>query len=98
MPVYRVVLFRLKKDASEAQVEQFINESKEEGRKIQGVLSLEIGPALDMQRTKGYDMGIILQLETQEHLALFAQDPHHLRLHDMREQICEDSLAFNLAF
>ncbi|KKP00434.1 hypothetical protein THAR02_07464 [Trichoderma harzianum] len=98
MPAYRIVLFKLKKDVSEAQVEQFINESKEEGRKVPGVLSLEIGPALDMQRTKGYDMGIILQVETPEHLASFAKDARHLRLHELREQITEDSLAFNLAF
>ncbi len=45
-----------------------------------GVLSLEIGPALDMVRTKGYDMGIILQVETPEHLASFAKDARHLRL------------------
>ncbi|PON22916.1 hypothetical protein TGAM01_v208171 [Trichoderma gamsii] len=99
MPVYRVVLFRLKKDAPAAQVEQFITESKEGGRKIPGVLSLEVGPALDMQRTQGYDMGIFLQLETQEHLKSFAKDPHHLRLAkvilDMRNEYLriEDSMT-----
>lgn len=64
-----------------------------------GVLSLEIGPALDMQRTKGYDMGVFLQLETQEHLESFAKDPHHLRLAkvttDMRDEYLrtEDSMT-----
>lgn len=33
-----------------------------------------------MVRTKGYDMGIILQVETPEHLASFAKDARHLRL------------------
>lgn len=36
IPLNKLVLFRLKKDAPAAQVEQFINESKEGGRKIPG--------------------------------------------------------------
>lgn len=36
IPLDNLVLFKLKKDVSEAQVEQFINESKEEGRKVPG--------------------------------------------------------------
>ena len=46
---------------------------------IEGVLSLEVGPALDMHRTKGYDMGIVLQLETAAHLEVFAKHPGHVR-------------------
>lgn len=36
IPLDKTVLFRLKKDAPAAQVEQFITESKEGGRKIPG--------------------------------------------------------------
>lgn len=57
-----------------------------------GVLSLEIGPALDMQRTKGYDMGIILQVETPEHLASFAKDARHLRLAKDTADMLDDYL------
>lgn len=36
IPLDNLVLFKLKQGVSEAQVEQFINESKEEGRKVPG--------------------------------------------------------------
>ena len=80
-----------------------------------GVVSIEVGPPLDMARTKGFDMGIFMVLETKEHLKTFAEHPAHLlyvstntwwdfaakfvnRLHDMRESMSDDSLAFNLPF
>ena len=44
-----------------------------------GVISLELGPALDMDRTKGYDMGIVLVVENKEALGAWASDPAHLR-------------------
>jgi hypothetical protein len=44
-----------------------------------GIISLEVGHALDMLRTKGYDMGIVLTLETKAHLKVFAEHPDHLR-------------------
>ncbi|KAF9884534.1 hypothetical protein FE257_001479 [Aspergillus nanangensis] len=98
MPVYRVVLFRMKGDATEEQKLLFIRDAKKLREEIPGVLSLEVGPALDMHRTKGYDMGIVLQLETAAHLEKFASHPGHVRLHYMREAMCEDSLAFNLEY
>jgi hypothetical protein len=87
------------------------------GSKWKGVISLEVGPPVDMHRTKGYDMGIVLQVETPEHLESFAASTGHLRcaycifhpkprclhrrtnrLHELREALSEDSLAFNLVF
>ena len=81
-----------------------------------GVISLELGPALDMDRTKGYDMGIFLVVDSEDALRAWASNPAHLRsvrissaraveetltysrLHAMREEMSEDSLAFNLAY
>ena len=44
-----------------------------------GVISLELGPALDMERTKGYDMGIFLVVEDKEALGAWASNAKHLR-------------------
>lgn len=45
-----------------------------------------------MQRTKGYDMGIILQVETPEHLASFAKDARHLMLAKTITDMLDDYL------
>ena len=44
-----------------------------------GLISLEVGPPLDLARTKTFDMGVVIVLESKEHLKLFAEDPNHLR-------------------
>ena len=76
-----------------------------------------------MARAKGFDMGLVLLLESPSHIKTFAEHPAHLRsvviyfafrlfptpfgevlladfptsrLHDMREAISEDSMAFML--
>ena len=40
---------------------------------------MEIGPSIDMARAKGYDMGIVLVLESPAHIKIFAEHPAHLR-------------------
>ncbi|PMD49032.1 stress responsive A/B barrel domain protein [Hyaloscypha variabilis F] len=96
MPVVRIILFKTKAGATEEQKNAFIDGSKALRGVVPGLLSLEIGPSIDMARAKGYDMGIVLVLESPAHIKIFAEHPAHLRLHDMREAISEDSLAFML--
>ncbi|KAJ6103566.1 hypothetical protein N7486_003788 [Penicillium sp. IBT 16267x] len=98
MPVYRIILFRLKPHATEAQKSAFFEESHKLKGVIPGIVSLELGPAMDMARTKGFDYGIVLCLEGPEYLDIFAKHPAHLKLHDIREEMCDDSLAFNIQF
>jgi hypothetical protein len=46
---------------------------------IQGLVSLEVGPPMDMARTKGFDFGVVLCLEGPEYLDVFAKHPAHIR-------------------
>ncbi|KAK5988271.1 hypothetical protein PT974_12413 [Cladobotryum mycophilum] len=96
MAVHRVLLFKTKEGTTEEQKRAFITEARSLLDVIPGLLSLKIGPALEMSRTKGFDMGIILELQSLQHLQIFATHPAHLRLHDIRENISNDSLAFML--
>ncbi|KAN0112272.1 hypothetical protein V8E51_005223 [Hyaloscypha variabilis] len=96
MSVYRVVMFKLKKDTSPAAIQAFVDEAKQTMAKFPGVKSYAIGPPLDLARTKGFDFGIVMELEHLDLLAVWESDPNHRRLHNMREAICEESLAFSL--
>ncbi|KAH8817484.1 stress responsive A/B barrel domain protein [Xylogone sp. PMI_703] len=98
MPLRRIVLFRLTKDATEEQLNAFINGSKAVAPKVPGVISLEIGPPLNDARAKGYNMGLILTLESPAILKDWLSNSDHLKLHDLREAISEDSLAFDIEF
>ena len=83
---------------------------------FKGVISNNAGPPIDDSRAKGYDMGVVLTLESKENLKTWAESPEHIRfatssgtepsinmlilcrLHELRESICEDSLAYDIEF
>lgn len=44
-----------------------------------GVISNNIGPPIDSSRAKGYNMGVVLTLESKENLKTWAESPEHLR-------------------
>ncbi|KIM94211.1 hypothetical protein OIDMADRAFT_21446 [Oidiodendron maius Zn] len=98
MPVHRIVLFRLKKDATKEQIADFIASSRAVVGKTPGVISNNAGPPVDDSRAKGYSMGVVLTLESKENLKTWAESPEHIRLHELREAICEDSLAYDIEF
>ncbi|KIW23932.1 uncharacterized protein PV07_09679 [Cladophialophora immunda] len=98
MPVIRTVLFKTKPGVTENQKQAFVDEARRVTHLMPGVISLQIGPALDTERTKGYNMGIFLTVKKRETLKAWAINPEHLKLHNMREEITDDSLAFNLEY
>ncbi|KAF2093862.1 stress responsive A/B barrel domain protein [Rhizodiscina lignyota] len=98
MGAYRIVLIRLKQGVTEEQKAEFIRESKKLLDNVPGLLAIEVGPPTDMERTKGFDMGVFLTLSAAEDLDGFAKHPEHLRMHEIRTALSEDTLAFNLSF
>ncbi|KAL7906618.1 hypothetical protein GGI35DRAFT_458511 [Trichoderma velutinum] len=68
--------------------------------KIPGLISLSANPPvpLSASRSKGFDMGIVAVLESSEYLGSYSAHPAHLAIHKMREDICEDTLAYDLEF
>ncbi|KAJ6022864.1 uncharacterized protein N7446_013217 [Penicillium canescens] len=100
MPVYHVVLFRLKPGVTPAQIGAWREICQGMVGKIPGLLSIQSGPPLpiSLPRAKGFDMGIVAVLETPEHVTTYAVHPAHLEVHKMREELCDDTLAYDLEF
>ncbi|KAL1988905.1 hypothetical protein VTN96DRAFT_6894 [Rasamsonia emersonii] len=100
MPVYHIVLFRLKPGVTQAQLAHWSQMSKAMVGKIPGLTSLHTNPPLPISvpRAKGFDMGLVAVLESPEHLAGYATHPAHLEVHKIREELCEDTLAYDLEF
>ncbi|KAJ5753025.1 hypothetical protein N7520_009942 [Penicillium odoratum] len=100
MPVYHVVLFRLKAGVTPAQIEQWTLTAKGMVGKIPGLVSLEANTPLPIcvPRAKGFDMGLVAVLEKKENVAEYAVHPAHLEVSKWREELCEDTLAYDLEF
>ncbi|KAJ5091691.1 Dimeric alpha-beta barrel [Penicillium alfredii] len=100
MPVYHIVLFRLKPGVTPAQLSTWSQTCQAMVGKIPGLLSMQTNAPLPISvpRAKGFDMGLVAVLETAEHVATYGLHPAHLEVHKMREELCEDTLAYDLEF
>ncbi|OJJ49875.1 hypothetical protein ASPZODRAFT_128431 [Penicilliopsis zonata CBS 506.65] len=100
MPVYHVVLFRLKPGVTPAQLSHWKETTQGMVGKIPGLVSLRAGPPLPISipRAQGFDMGLVAVLESPEHVATYAVHPAHLEVQKMREELCDDTLAYDLEF
>ncbi|KAJ5677119.1 Dimeric alpha-beta barrel [Penicillium maclennaniae] len=100
MPVYHIELFRLKPNVSQSQIAIMTQTAKEMVGKIPGLVSLQAGQPLSIciPRAQGYDMGLVAVLEKAEDVASYAVHPAHLEVHKMREELCDDTLVYDLEF
>ncbi|KAJ0413413.1 stress responsive A/B barrel domain protein [Aspergillus carlsbadensis] len=100
MPVFHIVLFRLRPGVSAAQLEEWSKLGKAMVGKIPGLLEFYANPPLAMtaSRAKGYDMGVVAILEKPEHVQTYGAHPAHQEVHNIREQLCEDTLAYDMEY
>ncbi|KAH8698388.1 stress responsive A/B barrel domain protein [Talaromyces proteolyticus] len=100
MTVYHVVLFRLKPGVTQSQITNWAQIAKDMVGKIPGLVSLQANQPLPISvpRAKGFNMGIVAVLEKPEDLQVYATHPAHLEVQTLREELCEDTLAYDLEF
>ncbi|KAJ5975903.1 Dimeric alpha-beta barrel [Penicillium waksmanii] len=100
MPIYHIVLFRLKAGVTQAQLAIWSQKCKGMVGQIPGLVSMETNQPLPISvpRAKGFDMGLVAVLEKADDVATYATHPAHLEVHKMREELCEDTLAYDLEF
>ncbi|KLJ12509.1 hypothetical protein EMPG_09512 [Blastomyces silverae] len=49
-------------------------------------------------RAKGYDMGLLAILEKPDDISVYAGHPSHLVVQKLREEMCDDALAYDMEF
>ncbi|KAL4900302.1 hypothetical protein BDW74DRAFT_96205 [Aspergillus multicolor] len=100
MTVYHIVLFRLKQGVTPAQVKTWMSIAENMVGKIPGLVSLKAGGPLPIcvPRAKGFDMGLVAVLEKPGDLEGYAVHPAHMEVHKMREEFCEETLAYDFEF
>ncbi|KIW99600.1 uncharacterized protein Z518_11013 [Rhinocladiella mackenziei CBS 650.93] len=100
MPIYHVVLFKLKPGVTPAQISNFTTMAKGMVGKIPGLLKLDANTPLlsTAHRGKGFNMGLIAILEKADDVKVYAEHPAHLEVQSVREAICDDTLAYDLEY
>ncbi|GAQ10692.1 hypothetical protein ALT_8013 [Aspergillus lentulus] len=100
MPVYHIVLFRLKPGVTQAQLANWVTVAESMVGRIPGLVSLKAGQPLPISvpRAKGFDMGIVAVMESPDAVASYATHPVHLEVSKLREELCDDTLAYDLEF
>ncbi|KAI0384444.1 hypothetical protein F5Y04DRAFT_277817 [Hypomontagnella monticulosa] len=100
MPLYHIVLIKLKPSVPQEILDEFSKRAKAMVTKVPGVLKVDVNGPLTAtkHRAQGYGMGLVAVLEKPEDLTGYATHPAHLYAQELREQICEDVLAYDMEF
>ncbi|PYH47837.1 Dabb family protein [Aspergillus saccharolyticus JOP 1030-1] len=100
MALYHIVLFRLKPGVTKAQLNQWTSVANGMVGQVPGLRQLKAGTPLaaTAARAKGFDMGLVAILEKPDDLPTYAAHPAHLEVQKLREELCEDTLVYDLEF
>ena len=80
MPVYHIVLFRLKPHVTATQMTEFGKAAQSMVGKVPGLLRLDPGPPhpSTAARGKGFNAGLVAVLDKAETIKVYAEHPAHL--------------------
>ncbi|EGC43432.1 predicted protein [Histoplasma capsulatum var. duboisii H88] len=100
MAVFHIVLLKLKPGVVPSQVAAFKTACKAMVGQVPGLREMHCNPPLAMtaSRAKGYDMGLLAILEKPDDVSLYAGHPSHLVVQKLRDELCEDALAYDMEF
>ncbi|KAE9376453.1 hypothetical protein N431DRAFT_180994 [Stipitochalara longipes BDJ] len=100
MPVYHIVLFKLKPNVLPDQIAEWSKLATQMVGKIPGLLEFYANHPLTQtaKRAKGYDMGVVAILETPADILPYGEHPAHQEVHKLREQLCSETLVYDLEF
>ncbi|KAF2480808.1 hypothetical protein BDY17DRAFT_302428 [Neohortaea acidophila] len=100
MPVYHIVLFKLKPEAGPEKIQEFEAMAKGMVGKIPGLREMAVAPPLEStaHRGQGFNLGLVATLEKASDVKIYAEHPVHQQVHKFREEMATDTLAYDLVF
>ncbi|KAF2184124.1 hypothetical protein K469DRAFT_710036 [Zopfia rhizophila CBS 207.26] len=98
MPIYHIVLFKLKPNVTSAQLAELKAAGEAMVGVVPGLKSFEFGPPLasTAHRSQGFDMALMTVMETEKDVLAYAGHEAHQKVHKIREAICDDTLAYDM--
>ncbi|KAK1237294.1 hypothetical protein MKX08_002919 [Trichoderma sp. CBMAI-0020] len=100
MPLYHVVLFKLKPEVTAEQIENWGKLANAMLGQVPGLTKISFGKPLPAtaSRAKGFDMGLVAILDSPAALSTYATHDAHLPVMKLREELCDDAMAYDLEF
>ncbi|KAK4630970.1 hypothetical protein CLAFUW4_03119 [Fulvia fulva] len=98
MTVYHIVLFKLKPGTPQEKVEELKAAGSAMVGQVPGLQRIDFGPPVLATRAHGFDIGLVAILDKKEDIKVYAEHPAHLKVHALREAVCDDTLAYDLEF
>ncbi|KAK2784870.1 hypothetical protein FQN52_008806 [Onygenales sp. PD_12] len=100
MPVFHIVLLKLKPGVTPEQVQQFHTQCKAMVGQVPGLREMHTNPpmAITAARAKGFDMGLVAILEKPEDLPVYGAHSSHQPVIKLRDELCDDSLAYDMEY
>ncbi|KAL7941255.1 stress responsive A/B barrel domain protein [Trichoderma barbatum] len=100
MPVYHVVLFKLKPDVTAQQVDNWRELVLAMQGQVPGLLKISFGQPLPItaSRAQGFNLGIVATLDKADTIPVYAAHSAHQPVIEMRHELCTDSLAYDMEF
>ncbi|KAL6900564.1 hypothetical protein GGI43DRAFT_405733 [Trichoderma evansii] len=100
MPVYHVVLFKLKPEVTAEQVEDLGKLILGMKGQIPGLLKISFGKplAISAHRAKGFDVGLVAVLDKPDTVPFYAAHDAHQPVLKLVREVSDDSLAYDLEF
>ncbi|KAE8446580.1 hypothetical protein EG329_011773 [Mollisiaceae sp. DMI_Dod_QoI] len=98
MAIYHIVLFKLKPNISPSLLSEFKATALAMVGKVPGLQRIDLGPPhpSTAHRSLGFDMGLVAVLDKPETIKIYAEHPEHQKVHKFRDQICSETLAYDL--
>ncbi|KAI0972122.1 hypothetical protein F4678DRAFT_431250 [Xylaria arbuscula] len=99
MAIFHAVLFKLKPGVSGTQLAELKMAGLEMLGTVPGLQSFNMGPPLPStaRRAQGFNMAIMTIIDTEENLLAYAGHPGHLKVHNMRLALCDETVVYDLA-
>ncbi|KAI1360191.1 hypothetical protein F5Y08DRAFT_317900 [Xylaria arbuscula] len=98
MPIFHAVLFKLKPGVLEAQLAELKAAGEEMLGAVPGLQSFHMGPPVPStaHRAQGFNMAIMTILDKEENLLAYAGHPAHLKVHNLRLPLCDETIVYDL--
>ncbi|GHO87898.1 Dabb family protein [Dictyobacter formicarum] len=94
--ITHIVLIQPKAETSTEQLQTVLEQIKALKQLIPGIHDVQVGKNLG-QNTQGYTYGMVMHLESMDHLKTYLSHPAHLTVAKELTQISQNLIVFDLA-
>jgi Ca2+-dependent lipid-binding protein len=94
--ITHIVLLQPKEHVTEKEIQTALKHVQALRQSIQGIISIQAGPNLNISNNKGYSYGFVMQFIDGEHLKAYGPHPAHQAVSEELMHISKNILDFDI--